>query len=82
MDELEGIPVINLHLWFDKKLTAVTFLRPLLSGALEHASFIALFAPMLLDLFLSSACTNVRSFTSSIFMYVSAFMLVHVEHIY
>ena len=82
MDELEGIPVINLHLWFDKKLTAVTFLRPLLSEAREHASFIALFALVLLNLFLSSARTNVRSFTSSIFMYLSAFMLVHVEHIY
>nr|AUE44559.1 phytoene desaturase [Chroomonas sp.] len=35
MDELEGIPVINLHLWFDKKLTSadhLTFSRsPLLS---------------------------------------------------
>jgi 15-cis-phytoene desaturase len=35
MDELEGIPVINLHLWFDRKLTAVDHLcfsrSPLLS---------------------------------------------------
>jgi len=30
MDELEGIPVINLHLWFDKKLTAVSSPPPLL----------------------------------------------------
>lgn len=26
MDELEGIPVINLHLWFDRKLTSVDHL--------------------------------------------------------
>lgn len=35
MDELEGIPVINLHMWFDRKLTAVDHLcfsrSPLLS---------------------------------------------------
>jgi 15-cis-phytoene desaturase len=35
MDELEGIPVINLHLWFDRKLKAVDHLcfsrSPLLS---------------------------------------------------
>jgi 15-cis-phytoene desaturase len=35
MDELEGIPVINLHMWFDKKLTSVDHLcfsrSPLLS---------------------------------------------------
>lgn len=35
MDELEGIPVINLHLWFDRKLTSVDHLcfsrSPLLS---------------------------------------------------
>jgi len=35
MDELEGIPVINLHLWFDRKLLAVDHLcfsrSPLLS---------------------------------------------------
>jgi 15-cis-phytoene desaturase len=35
MDELEGIPVINLHMWFDKKLKAVDHLcfsrSPLLS---------------------------------------------------
>lgn len=35
MKELEGIPVINLHLWFDRKLTAVDHLcfsrSPLLS---------------------------------------------------
>ena len=34
-DELEGIPVINLHLWFDRKLTSVDHLcfsrSPLLS---------------------------------------------------
>ena len=23
LDELEGIPVINLHMWFDKKLTTI-----------------------------------------------------------
>jgi len=26
MDELEGIPVINLHMWFDKKLTSIDHL--------------------------------------------------------
>ena len=35
MDELEGIPVINLHMWFDKKLNNVDHLcfsrSPLLS---------------------------------------------------
>mmetsp|Transcript_15341 Transcript_15341/g.46139 ORF Transcript_15341/g.46139 Transcript_15341/m.46139 type:complete len:113 (+) Transcript_15341:1336-1674(+) len=35
MDELEGIPVINLHMWFDKKLKNVDHLcfsrSPLLS---------------------------------------------------
>ena len=35
MDELEGIPVINLHMWFDRKLKAVDHLcfsrSPLLS---------------------------------------------------
>jgi len=35
LDELEGIPVINLHMWFDRKLTAVDHLcfsrSPLLS---------------------------------------------------
>merc|ERR1712134_176206 len=35
LDELEGIPVINLHMWFDKKLKAVDHLcfsrSPLLS---------------------------------------------------
>ena len=35
MDELEGIPVINLHMWFDRKLTSVDHLcfsrSPLLS---------------------------------------------------
>jgi len=35
MDELEGIPVINLHMWFDKKLVSVDHLcfsrSPLLS---------------------------------------------------
>ena len=34
-DELEGIPVINIHLWFDRKLTSVDHLcfsrSPLLS---------------------------------------------------
>merc|ERR1711938_235614 len=35
LDELEGIPVINLHMWFDKKLTTIDHLcfsrSPLLS---------------------------------------------------
>merc|ERR1740138_558458 len=35
LDELEGIPVINLHLWFDQKLTTIDHLcfsrSPLLS---------------------------------------------------
>ena len=35
LDELEGVPVINIHLWFDRKLTTVDHLlfsrSPLLS---------------------------------------------------